>query len=140
MAEYTELLDSTKKTFDEVLDRTGIPNWVEFRLFGNSKLKNIYSIKKSSELVEKLSDGINITVIINEDVYEKLDEDQQWLVMEELLTGIHVNDNDKIIVNQPDISTHSGMLSKYGDATILKLKESIRILFAQEEEKEQETI
>ena len=52
------------------------------------------------------------------------------MAADEIIAGIHYdNEKDKLIITQPDIKTHSGVLSKYGYDRYEVLQESIRTLF-----------
>ena len=54
MANYRQVSDETEKLFYGVLDNTAIPNWVEFKLLANDDLKELYQVRKLSELFEYL--------------------------------------------------------------------------------------
>lgn len=138
MANYLEVSDETKKLFTDVVDKTSIPKFVEFELLCNNKQKDIYKIMKLNDLIETLTEGINFVIIINEEIFEQLTEDQQKIALDECLAGISVNDNDVISQEKPDFSTYTGVLQKYGHEDIIVLHESIKSLYDAKKQKEAE--
>jgi len=139
MANYRELSHENKELFNNVLDTTSIPTWVDFGLLANDKQKEISKIQKANDVYEILTDGINFVIIINEEIFDQLDDEQQKLVFQEELTGIvYDSEKDKIIYNKPDFTTYSDILTKYGHSDIITLKETIKSLYDQKKQKEQE--
>jgi hypothetical protein len=139
MSKFLEINDDVQKLFDEVLSNTSIPQWVEFKVLANNSQKDIYVVKKLSELYEYIADGTQIVILINEEIFEQLEYNQKKILIEEMLTGVNVNpDNDKISLDSFDFTTYSGMLNKYGTEDMIRLKESLRSLFDQKKQKEDE--
>lgn len=138
MANYTKVFDETKSLFYEVLDGTSIPQWVEFQLIANNDLKELYRVNKLSDLYEFMTDGKNIVVCINEEIFDGLQLDMKKKILEELLGGIVVDEKDKIKIEAFDFTTHSGFLAKYGADEVIKLKESVKSLFDVKREKEEQ--
>lgn len=140
MANYREVSDETKSLFYDVLDNaTSIPQWVEFKLLANDDLKEMYQVRKLSDLFEYLADGTNIAVVINEEIFDELgDVGIQKRVIEEALGGVTVDENDKIKLQTFDFTTYSGFLEKYGADDVILMKLSIQSLFDQKKEREEE--
>ena len=138
MANYLEVSDETKKLFMDVVNNTSIPNFVEFELLCNNKQKQLYKIMKLNDLVETLTDGINFVIVINEEIFDQLTDEQQKIALDECLAGISVNDNDVISQEKPDFSTYTGVLQKYGHEDIIVLHESIKSLYDAKKQKEDE--
>ena len=106
MSKFVEVSEETQGLFDSVLDSTSIPQWVDFKLLANNSQNELYIVKKLSELFEVLTDGLSIVVILNEEIFDSLEDGQKLLVFEEALTGVVVNpDNDKISIEKYDFST-----------------------------------
>jgi len=137
MANYTKTSDETNELFKEVLSKTTIPNWIDFELLNNSKLKQLYRISKLSDPVEVIS-GVNFLIIINEEIFDQLPMDQKIIALDECLTGVSVNENDKVSLETEDIKTHSGVLAKYGDDQVIRFKESVKSLFDEKQQREEE--
>ena len=138
MANYLEVSDETKKLFMNVVDNTSIPKFVEFELLCNNKQKQLYKIMKLNDLIETLTEGINFVIVINEEIFEQLTEEQQKIALDECLAGISVNDNDVISQEKPDFSTYTGVLQKYGHEDIIVLHESVKSLYDAKKQKEDE--
>lgn len=135
---YYEISEENENLFNEVLDATSTPQFVDFKLIGDNNLNKVCDIKKNNALVEYI-DGNHLTVFVNEDIFDKLPPEQQKLVFEEELSLVNVNpDNDKIKVIKYDVNTNSGFLRKYGNETVITLQESILALFQQKKEMEEE--
>lgn len=141
MAVYQDVSEETMKLFNDVLDTTSIsPNEVEFRVLHSDAItgENIYEVKKQTDLQSFLSEGVNIAVVINEDLLDLLEEDQKVILIEEALNGIHVADSGKITIEKPDFNTHTGILQKHGIETMVRLKESVKSLIDEKKRKESE--
>jgi hypothetical protein len=127
--------EQTLKVFTKVRINTSIPQWVEFEVLSNNKQKQLYKIAKLSEvsefiLNENLSNNLNFSIVINEEIFDGLTEEQKEMVFEECLTGVVVNqDNDKLSLKKPTFNTYFGILKKYGNDTTVVLHESIKSLF-----------
>lgn len=136
MSKFVDVMEETQSIFDNVLMNTTIPHWVQFKLISNNNQKELYVVKKMSELFEVLTDNLNVVIVLNEEIFDKLEDEQKKLVFEEILTGIIVNDNDKINLEKPNFTTYSSMLQKHGDETMIRLKETILSLYEEKREKE----
>ena len=88
-------------------------------------MKKAYDIKKTSPMYEYLT-GFHIIVVINEDLFDMLDDGLRTIVIEEILAHIHYDmDKDKLSIVQPDINTFSGILQKYDVKRFMEIKEII---------------
>lgn len=140
MAKLSVASEDVEKIFDEVLEKTSIPSWVEFRVLCNNKQKkSVCKLVKSGDVTEILSEGVNFAMIINEKVFEQLPEDMQKIVIEEELTGVIVSETDTVSFEKPDFTTYSGIIQKYGNSEVLKLKESVKSIYVKIKEEEDET-
>lgn len=139
MAKYTELSEENKKLFSEVLNETSIPQHVIIETLGYDKAKKVCDLKKASDIMETLTDGVNFVMIINEDIFDQLSDDHQRIAIHDEIAGVvYDSEKDKIIVNKPDICTHSGILAKYGSDEVLTIKESIKSLYDAKKQREDE--
>jgi len=138
MAKLVEASEEVVKIFDVVRDATSIKSWVEFKVLCNNKQKkSVVKAFKSNELVETLSDGVNFAIIINESIFDELPKDLQKIAIEECLAGVAVSETDTVSYEQPDISTYSGILNKYGNQPIV-LHESVKSLFDKQKQEADE--
>jgi len=129
MSKFQEVDGDVQSLFEQVLNATSIPQWLEFRVMYNDKQTEIYKVVKANDLWEALSDGVNFAVVLNLVIFNELQLDQKLIVFEEALSGVLVNSEDKITVEKPDFSTYSGLLQKYGADTMIRLKETVKSLF-----------
>ena len=136
---FEEASEDVVKLFDEVRDKTTIPQWVEFKVLCNNKQKKEpLKLVRSNELVEKLSEGINFAVVINEDIFNEMPTDMQELAVERCLAGVSVSDTDALSKAPEDVKEHSGVLKKYGFDKVNVLNESIKTLYVKKKQEEDE--
>jgi hypothetical protein len=70
----------------------------------------------------------------NEPIFDQLEDKQKEYVVKDLLGKVFYDvDKDKISILQHDITTFSGVLSKYDIDTYLSIKESIVTLLEQKQ-------
>lgn len=139
MAKFVEASKDVVKIFDEVRDKTSIPQWVEFRVLCNNKQKkDVCKPIKQNDLQQMLSEGVNFAVIINENIFNELLDDMQRIAIDECLAGVTVSDSDTVGYEKPDFRTYTGVLQKYGDTPTLALHESIKSLYDAQKQKEAE--
>lgn len=137
MAKYVAISEENEKLFYEVLDETTIPQWVEIKVLGCEKQKEIYKISKASDILEVLTEGINFVVVINEGIFDQLTDEQQKMVLIECLAGVSFDsEKDVISLAKHDFTTHSGVLQRFGHEEIITLKESIKSLYDAKKEEE----
>ena len=140
MANYTDASDETLKLFHEVLDNSAIPNFVEITITVDDALKNKdgYLIRKQNDLNEYLQDGIQVVIVLNEEIFDGLvEEDVKKKLLEEAIGGVEANlETGKVKVNKPDFTTHSGFLEKHGADDVILLKLAIQSLYEKKKEKE----
>jgi hypothetical protein len=138
MANYEKVSEDVQKKFDEVLESKNIPHWIQIELLCNNKQKQLYRISKLNDMVEKLTDGINFAISINEEIFDQLPDDLKDIVFDECLAGVSVSDKDVAQLEAPDFSTYTGVLQKYGHESIISLKESVKSLFDAKKQREDE--
>lgn len=138
MAKYEKVSEEIQMKFDEIFETKNIPNWIQIELLCNSKQKQLYRVNKLNDMVEKLTDGINFVISINEEIFDQLPDDFKNIVFDECLAGISVSEKDVAQLEAPDFSTYTGVLQKYGHESIISLKESVKSLFDAKKQKEDE--
>lgn len=129
MAKFEEVYEDVQELFDVLLDTTGLDNHINVKLLDNSKLKEIGKVVKANELLKHMAD-VDVIVILNGSVFEKLTDEQKKMVAEELLASIHFDtEKSKLVISKPDVKTYSLLLQKYGYDKYEVLTESIKTLF-----------
>lgn len=138
MKKFFDVSDDNQNLFDSVLKNTSIPTFVKFKLLSVEKQKTLYKVSKANEVLNHLT-GYDFVVIINESLFDQLDNDQQKLIFDEALAHIvYDSDKDSVSLSKPDVVTFSGIISKYSIKEYLRVKETVDALLKQQEEKEKE--
>lgn len=136
---FEEASQDVVKLFDEVRDKTAIPQWVEFRVLCNNKQKkDVCKPVKQNDLQQMLSEGVNFAIIINEDIFSELPNDMKRIAIDECLAGVTISDTDAVGYEKPDFNTYTGVLQKYGDNPTIAMHESVKSLYDAKKQKEAE--
>jgi len=136
MAKYEQPFEDTQALFNEVIDATGLNNYMNITVLANNKAKEIFKVNKSNELL-KYRTGDDVIIVLNENIFEKLTNEQKRIVVEEAIAYISFDtEKDKVIITQPDFMAHSGILRKHTFNTIEVVRESIKTLYQSEQEEE----
>lgn len=139
MAKYEEPSQEVVELFNKVRKKTSIPVWVIFRVLCNNKQKgDPVKLFKANDLVQALTEGVNFAVVVNEDIFNQLPDNMKELAFDEVLAGVVVSETDTISLEKPDFMTYSGVLAKYGDVNVIRLKESIKSLYDVQKQKEEQ--
>jgi len=126
---YDEVSSDVSSLFEKTLSDTSIPTFIKFKLVSNINMRGVAKINKAGPILKYLS-GNDIVIILNEFILEQLEDDQRRIVMEEMLSQVYYDmDKDKLKLIKPDLSTFSGIISKYGMDKYMAVKESISSIF-----------
>ncbi len=107
MAKFDEIYETTQNTFNKVLDNTMLPQFVDFKLLSNDKQKQIVKVFKAGEILNHMT-NIDVFVVLNEGIFDQLEEDQQLLVVEEALAYVYYDgEKDTLKILRPDLTTFS---------------------------------
>lgn len=119
------VLKETEDLFSNVLDATSIPKSIRFELIASNDMKEVGKVSKANEILKYMTE-IDIVVLINETIFDKLGNDQKKMVIEELLAQVFWDSNSgKIKLIKPDVNTFSLLIKKYGIDFYLGVKDSI---------------
>lgn len=119
------VLKETEDLFSNVLDATSIPKSIRFELIASNDMKEVGKVSKANEILKYMTE-IDIVVLINETIFDKLGDDQKKMVIEELLAQVFWDSNSgKIKLIKPDVNTFSLLIKKYGIDFYLGVKDSI---------------
>lgn len=111
---YKELSDDIQEKFMEIYNQKAFPIKIGFSFVSDSKLKNVISVKKITDIYSFLL-GREILVSINETLYDKMDEDLVEILFEQEIDKIEIKAQDgKISMARPDIVTFSPLIAKHG--------------------------
>jgi len=139
MAKYEEPFEDTQMLFDQFISQLDNLREVNIKIIVQNNLKEIGKVNKASDL-NKHMHSYDVVILLNESVFEALEDEQRLMVVEELIAQIYFDDEkEKVSIIKPDVITFSLLLTKYGTEKYLRLRESIKAVLAQTEENQQET-
>ena len=138
MGKFSKVSEDLNEKFNKVLNQTTIPKWIEFELRSDDKQNKLIKVVKLNELMLVLTNGIQFAVIINETIFEQLDDENQEMALLECLAGVSVSDTDVVSYTQPDFTTYKGVLRKYGSDSIIAMKEIVESLYEAKKQQEDE--
>lgn len=114
MSKYYELSDETISKFNEVFNTKTFPLAVRFQFVGCESQKQLIKISKMPDHFEFLLEK-ELLVIMNEDLFRVFDDESITILIEQELDKISISiDTGKIKLVKPDLTTFSGIVSKYG--------------------------
>jgi len=120
MAKFFELSDENREIFDEIWQETGMFNYIDLKLLGVPKAKEVIKVQKTNpqaEYLGKCPDSIVVTVY--EQAFDRLDDKGKKLLAEDALSLVSFDDEkEKIIVGAPQIVVSVGGRAKYGEELI----------------------
>lgn len=138
MAKFEEVFQDTQALFNNFIGQIENLNGVNIKILAQNRLKEIGKVVKANDLVKHMTNE-HIIILLNEQIFEQLDEEQKLMVVEELIARIYFDDEkEKLSIVNPDVNTFSLLLRKYGYDKYEVLHESIKALFSQEAETEAE--
>jgi hypothetical protein len=138
MAKFNEVYDDTQALFTNFINQIDSLSEVSVKILGNDRLKEIAKVVKANDLLKHMTNE-DVIIILNEKIFEQLDEEQKMMVVEEQIAQIYFDsEKGKLSIIKPDVNTFSLLLRKYGYPKYETLHESIKALFAQEAEEEAE--
>lgn len=135
---YTEVSTDTQKIFNRFIDEADLERVVTIKFLGCPELKQIGKVVKANDLLRFMTEN-DVIILINEIIFDKLEQDQKELVAQELIAYIGFDfEKGKLVITQPDVNTFSLLLKKVGSEKYLKIQEIIRLAFEQLKDKESE--
>jgi hypothetical protein len=138
MAKFEEVFEDTQALFTNFTSQIENLRGVNIKILAQNRLKEIAKVVKANDLVKHMTNE-DIIILLNEQVFEQLEDEQKLMVVEEQIAKIYFDEEkDKLSIVSPDVNTFSLLLRKYGYERYERLNESIKALFSQEAETEAE--
>lgn len=111
-----EISEENKEIINEVVEKTLIEQYMNIYYFSVSNQKQVFKVKKLGVLGESVSKkSSTVCFCINEDIFERLDPNQQKMLVEDAINQISYDDEkDKISIEAPAITMTVGGWRKYG--------------------------
>ena len=142
MSEYYEPNEDTLAVFNATISKSSLPSTLKIAIRSNNREKDLYRIDKTSQLMRSETKK-EIYIVVNELIFEQLEEQHQSIVAEEAVASIVYDlEKDKITLKRGDVGitkrgAFSGILKKYGPETYEVVQESVKTLYnAKKEEAE----
>jgi hypothetical protein len=135
---YTDISKETEQIFNKFIDQADLQRVVNVKFLGCPELKQIGKVVKANDLLKFMTDN-DVIILINEVIFDKLEQEQKELVVQELIAYVGYDfEKGKVVITQPDVNTFSLLLQKVGSEKYLKIQEVIRLAFEQLKDKESE--
>ena len=116
-----ELTDENQKLFTDLFEETGYNNYIQLRLVGVAKSKEVIKVKCPSADTKHfghLPDDV-VTVLVYEDAFDRLDEKNKKLLIRDAFNLVSYDgDKDKISIGSPMITVTVAGREKWGDELI----------------------
>ncbi len=136
MAKFEEVFDDTKELFEKALADSGLEQNVNVKILANNKLKELGKVVKANDLLKHMTNE-DVVILLNEMIFEQLDDEQKTMVVDELLAEIYFDaEKSKLTLVKPDLCTFSLLLQKYTYAEYQRLRETVKAILAAKEEEE----
>jgi hypothetical protein len=120
MSKFYNVSDDTEEIFNNIFKKKSFPVDVRFQFVGSESQKNLIKISKIPDQFAFLLDK-ELLVSINDDLVSVFDDESVQILMEQEIDKVSINiDNGKIKLIKPDLTTFSGIVSKYGIEKVTK--------------------
>lgn len=142
MAKLEKASDDIIEFIENIVMDHGIDHFAEFRFFELPKQKEAIRVARAnatSEYFAKTSDMC--TVFVNPKIWDRLDDEQKTLLVENALCGIYYdNDKGRLVVGQPNLMIASDCYTKFGAKLVDAAEIAMHALeqIKEEERKEKE--
>jgi len=138
MAKYNEPFEDIQKLFEEIIGDRGLDHMINIKVLTDNNQKKIGKVVKANPLMKHMT-GEDVIVIINEDVFERLDDVSQYILAENILTSVTFNgERDKVEIVEPTVQTYKGVIEKHSIDSFLRANELVELTYQQLKEEKAE--
>lgn len=113
---FGEISEDVKDLLDEVIEGTGLFNYMNIYYYSVDKQKTVIKVSKLNllaETVAKKPDSVIITV--RESIFERLSPNQQKMLVEDAMSQVlYDTEKEKISIESPAITMTASGWRKYG--------------------------
>lgn len=113
---FGEISEDVKDLLDEVIEGTGLFNYMNIYYYSVDKQKTVIKVSKLNPLAEtvaKKPDSVIITV--RESIFERLSPNQQKMLVEDAMSQVlYDTEKEKISIEAPAITMTASGWKKYG--------------------------
>jgi hypothetical protein len=129
MAKFEAPFEDVEQLFNEKIQLRNLDQFINIAIVVNNKSKDIFKVVKANDLFKHRT-GDDIIIILNQNIFDKLEDLHKHIVVEDALACIHYDtEKDKLIMTKPDVIAYSGVLSKFTFDTWNVVRESIKSLY-----------
>ena len=113
---FGEISEDVKEVLDDVIDKTGLFNYMNIYYYSVDKQKTVLKASKLNPLAETVIRKPDTVVItVREAIFERLSPTQQKMLIEDLANQILFDDEkEKITIEAPKITMTASGWRKYG--------------------------
>lgn len=113
---FGEISEDVKEVLDEVIDKTGLFNYMNIYYYSVDKQKTVLKASKLNPLAETVARKPDTVVItVREAIFECLNPNQQKMLVEDMVNQILFdNEKNKIAIEAPAIAMTASGWRKYG--------------------------
>jgi hypothetical protein len=138
MKKFEEIMGHNEDMFTEKIRLYNLAQKIDVKILDDKKQKVLYKLVKPNDLYRQIT-NCDIFVIINEEVFDELDDTDKEIIIDEILACIEYNDEkDSIKIRKYDFSSFSGLLTKYGFESIKRLNDLCDNIISQKNEIEKD--
>lgn len=137
---HFELSEENQQLIDDLFQETGYSNYMQLKLIGAAKAKEVIKVARPNDVakyVGHLPDDV-VTVIVYEEAFDRLDEKNKKLLVNDALSVIQYDsEKDKISIGTPQIVVTVGGRQMFGDDLINAAEMAVTMIAQIEEEKKE---
>lgn len=140
MAKFFELTDENQTLVNDVFQDTGMHNYMNLKMVGVSKAKELIKVSKANPLAEYVGKCPDtIVCAIYEDAFDRLDEKTKRLLLIDAFGVVFYDDEkDKISIGAPQIVVTVAGRMKYGEDLINAAETGVLAIQQLEDEKREQ--
>ena len=140
MAKFFELTDENQTLVNDVFQDTGMHNYMNLKMVGVSKAKELIKVSKANPLAEYVGKCPDtIVCAIYEDAFDRLDEKTKRLLLIDAFGVVFYDDEkDKISIGAPQIVVTVAGRMKYGEDLINAAETGVLAIQKLEDEKREQ--
>ena len=129
MAKYEEISSFNEEIFVDFVSGADLERVLNVKVLADNKQKSIYKVSKATPR-EKHMTNEDVFIILNEKIFDGLEDNQKRLIADEAITYIGYDfEKDKLKIDQPNRSMFSGILAKYTYPVCEQVYECVKSLY-----------
>lgn len=135
MSKLQEVSQENADLFNKVWEDFGYVNYLNLKVVGVNKSKELYKLQKASLQTEYFGECPNTVIcVIYEEVFDKFDYEDKEILVKEILNSVTYNtDKDRVEIKKPEIKVSSWGRAKFGERLINLLETSALHISGNEE-------